>query len=85
MKNQEITNKSQEVASLLSDIFITSLNKKSFLEKQRVTDEVLRVLEFNGITFMKHTHPTIDLVFANISKSANAFETSNAWSVKIGA
>ena len=43
MKNQEITNKSQEVASLLSDVFITSLNKKSFLEKQRVTDEVLRV------------------------------------------
>lgn len=85
MTNQEITNKSQELVSFLSDVFITSLNKKSFLEKQRVTDEVLRVFEFNGITFMKHTHPAIDSVFANISKSANAFTTSNAWSIKIGA
>ena len=85
MTNQEITNKSQEVASLLSDVYITTLNRKLFLEKQSVTDEVLRVLEFNGITFMKHTHPIIDLIFTNISKSANAFETSNAWSIKIGA
>ena len=85
MTNQEITNKSEEVTSLLSDVFITFLNKKGFLEKQRVTDEVLRVLEFNNITFMRYTHPVIDSVYANISKSANAFETSNAWSIKIGA
>tara|TARA_R110000822_G_scaffold272967_1_gene395481 strand:- start:198 stop:455 length:258 start_codon:yes stop_codon:yes gene_type:complete len=85
MTNQEITTKIQEVTSLLSSVYILALNKKGFLEKQHVTNEVIRVLEFNGITFMKYTHPAIDLVFANISKTPNSTEASNAWGMKIGA
>ena len=78
MTTTEINTKTAEIVELLSSVFIHTLKNTNFVCKQRVTDEVLRVLEFNGITEMRFTHPSIDSVYANLatictSESSNAF------------
>lgn len=79
MRNQsEINSKITEVVTLLTDVFTHTLKTKGILETQFVTDEVLRVLEFNGITFMRDTHPAIDRVFANLDSVATLL-ASNAF------
>lgn len=78
MTNTQITLKSTELINFMSDVFITSLNKTGYVEKQRLTDEVLRVFEFNGITEMKYTHPALDSVFANLAL-VSTLETSNSF------
>ena len=79
MTNTQITLKSTELINIMSDVFITSLNKTGYVEKQRLTDEVLRVFEFNGITKMKYTHPALYSVLLNLSSVSN-LETSNSFS-----
>ena len=79
MTNTQITLKSTELINFMSDVFITSLNKTGYVEKQRLTDEVLRVFEFNGITEMKYTHPALDEVLLNLAL-VSALETSNSFS-----
>lgn len=79
MRNQsEINSKITEVVALLTDVFTNTLKTKRTLEAQFVTDEVLRVLQFNGITFMIDTHPAIDRVFANLHITST-LSTSNAF------
>tara|TARA_R110000737_G_scaffold261961_1_gene270072 strand:- start:302 stop:541 length:240 start_codon:yes stop_codon:yes gene_type:complete len=75
-------NKISEILECLTTTFIGAVKRDNYLEKQYVTDEVLRVLHFNNITFMKDTHPALDLVFANISKVCE-LTASNAWSYKL--
>ena len=45
-------NKTSEIVNLLTSTFIGTVKRKNHLEKQHVTNEVLRVLHFNNITFM---------------------------------
>ena len=78
MTNTQITLKSTELINLMSDVFITSLKKTGYVGKQRLTDEVLRVFEFNGITQMKYTYPALDAVFLNLA-SVSTMETSNSF------
>ena len=75
-------NKTSEIVNLLTCTFIGTVKRNNHLEKQYVTDEVLRVLHFNNITFMRDTHPALDLVFSNISKVCE-LTTLNAWSYKL--
>ena len=75
-------NKISEILECLTTTFIGAVKRDNYLEKQYVTDEVLRVLHFNNITFMKDTHPALDLVFANISTVCE-LTASNAWSYKL--
>ena len=81
MTNTQITLKSSELINLMSDVFITSLKKTGYVGKQRLTDEVLRVFEFNGITQMKYTHPALDKVFINLGL-VSTLETANAFTLK---
>ena len=81
MTTTQITLKSSEIINLMSDVFITSLKKTGYVGKQRLTDEVLRVFEFNGITQMKYTYPALDKVFINLGL-ASTMETSNAFTFK---
>jgi len=81
MTTTQVTLKSEELVTFMSDMFITSLKKTGYVEKQRLTDEVLRVFEFNGITEMKHTHPSLDKVFANLGL-VSTLETSNSFVFK---
>tara|TARA_R110000787_G_scaffold244473_2_gene350398 strand:- start:47 stop:286 length:240 start_codon:yes stop_codon:yes gene_type:complete len=74
--------KTSEIVNLLTTTFIGAVKRNNHLEKQYVANEVLRVLQNNNITFMRDTHPALDLVFANISKSCE-LTTSNAWSYKL--
>jgi len=78
MTTTQVTLKSRELVSTMSDIFIASLKKTGYVEKQRLTDEVLRVFEFNGITEMKYTHPALDKVFINLGLECT-LETSNSF------
>mgnify|MGYP003634583484 FL=1 len=73
--------KSEELVTFVSEVFITTLKKTGYVEKQRLTDEILRVFEFNGITKMKYTHPALDKVFNNLGL-VSTLETSNAFSYK---
>ena len=75
-------NKTTEIVNLLTTVFIGAVKRDNHLEKQYVTNEVLRVLQFNGVSFMQDTHPALDLVFTNISKACE-LTTSNAWSYKL--
>ena len=75
-------NKTTEIVNLLTTVFTGAVKRDNHLEKQQVTNEVLRVLHSNGVTLMADTHPAIDLVFSNISELCE-LETSNAWSYKI--
>jgi len=81
MTTTQVTLKSRELVSTMSDIFIASLKKTGYVEKKRLTDEVLRVFEFNGITEMKYTHPALDKVFINLGL-VSTLETANAFTLK---
>ena len=73
-----LQSKSKELITIISQVFIVSLKKTGYVEKQALTDEVLRVFEMNGITQMKDTHPALDQVFANLGLYST-LETSNAF------
>lgn len=75
-------NKTSEIVGCLTTVFISDIKRNNHLEKQFVTNEVLRVLHLNHITFMRHTHPALDLVYDNISKVCD-LETSNSWTYKL--
>ena len=75
-------NKISEIVQCLTSVFLGAVKRDNFLEKQYVTDEVLRVLHNNDITFMRHTHPAINLVFSNIKKECE-LTTSNSWTYKL--
>ena len=81
MTTTQVTLKSKELVTIMSEVFIASLKKTGYVEKQRLTDEVLRVFEFNGITQMKYTHPALDKVFINLGL-VSTLETSNAFTWK---
>lgn len=81
MTQSQITSKRTEVIALLSSVFIHALKTTELVSKQRVTDEVLRVLGFHGITAMEYTWPAIDAVFANLS-GVSTLESSNAFVYK---
>ena len=81
MTESQIISKRTEVIELLTDVFTHAMKTTEYVEKQRVTDEVLRVLEFHGITAMRYTWHAIDAVFANLAE-ASTLETSNAFGYK---
>tara|TARA_R100000951_G_scaffold98259_1_gene88163 strand:+ start:543 stop:821 length:279 start_codon:yes stop_codon:yes gene_type:complete len=82
IKINQMKNKISEIVQCLTTTFISAVKRDNYLEKQYVTNEVLRVLHLNDITFMKHTHPALDLVFVNISKVCD-LTVSNAWTYKL--
>ena len=81
MTTTQVTSKSKQLVTFMSETFIATLKKTGYVEKQRLTDEVLRVFEFNGITQMKYTHPALDKVFINLGL-VSTLETSNSFAFK---
>ena len=73
-----IQSKSKEIVTVISEVFITTLNNTGYVDKQRLADEVIRIFEYNGITQMKYTHPALDQVFTNLGL-CSTLETSNAF------
>ena len=81
MKTTEINTKTAEIVELQSSVFIHTLTTTSYMCKQRVTDEVIRVLAFHGITQMRYTWNAIDSVYANLATICTS-EASNAFGYK---